>query len=377
MTTQVIEPRPPVFTHDLESPGQESLVAQGKALRRTQTQFTTAIAVIKPRDRKEVIRACEEEASIAGDEFYYSWTVKGQKGSQLVEGLSVQGALSGARNWGNCAIPVEIEDKEGSYDFTATFLDLETGFNLQRIFRQRKEQNIGMKDKARAEDIVFQIGQSKAIRNVILSALPSWLTSKMLAKAKENIMEKINNMGLAVARDKTVAFFVKYGVAQDNIEHKVGKKASAWTVEDLALLQGAMNALLAGQESAESLFPAPNEEVARKTEAKAEALTWKLQEAKAPTVKSPPAPEGLYQEPGTIESAKRDIAAGLVVQQKDEQKFYQACVYEFCRKDPSKLLGNWTVADYQQAYRLMNALSKGEIKMVIMGGQPMFVPAGA
>ena len=239
----------------VEETAGESIVRSGQALQKTQTQFTTAVAIQKPRDRKKVIAACEEEAAIAGDEFFYAWTVKGKDGNKLVEGLSIQAALAAARNWGNCAVPLEVNETEDAYIFTATFLDMETGFNLQRTFRQRKTVNIGMKDRERAEDITFQIGQSKAIRNVILNALPSWLLSKMLAKSKEDIVAKIVKMGLDTARKKCIDFFAKYSVDAQRIEKKMGKKNDRWTAEDLALLQGAMTTLLNGQESAESLFP--------------------------------------------------------------------------------------------------------------------------
>lgn len=240
------------------SPASE-LIAGGNTLRKMQTEFTTAVAVQKPRDRKLIVRACEEEAAIAGDEFYYAWTVKSKDGPKLVEGLSIQAALAAARNWGNCAIPCHYEESSNSYTFTATFLDMETGFNLQRTYKQRKSPNIGMKDVERAEDIVFQIGQSKAIRNVILNALPSWLTSKMLIKAKEEVVGKIRKMGIPVAKEKALAFFKKYSIETERIEKKLGKQLIGWNEEDLALLQGAMTAMSTGQESAASLFPAITE----------------------------------------------------------------------------------------------------------------------
>lgn len=250
--------------------GGEGVVVSGQTLQKIQTQFATAVAIQRPRRRLEVIKACEEEATIAGDEFYYSWTVKSKEGPKLVEGLSVQAALAAARNWGNCAVPCSVEENLNTYVFTATFVDLETGFNLQRAFRQKKSLNIGTKYDERAEDIVFQIGQSKAIRNVILNALPSWLTTKMLAKAKENVIEKINKMGIAVAREKTVAFFAKYDITPDRIESKLGgKKYAAWDAEDLALLQGAMQTLLTGQESADSLFPVHQETASKAKDVKA------------------------------------------------------------------------------------------------------------
>lgn len=266
------------------------LIAAGATLQKMQTQFSTAVAIQRPRRRLDVIKACEEEAAIAGDEFYYSWTVTTKEGKkELVEGLSVQAALAAARNWGNCGVPCSVEENMNTYIFTATFVDLETGFNLQRTFRQKKTLNIGKKYNERAEDIVFQIGQSKAIRNVILNALPSWLTTKMLAKAKENVIEKINKMGIAVAREKTVAFFAKYGVTADRIENKLGgKKFQAWDAKDLALLQGAMNTLLSGQESADSLFP-----VYQETESKAADVTTRFAKAEEPVGPAPAKEENM------------------------------------------------------------------------------------
>ena len=273
--------------------GSEGLIASGAALQKVQTQFSTAVAIQRPRRRLEVIKACEEEAVIAGDEFYYSWTVNARDGKKLVEGLSVQAALAAARNWGNCAVPCSVEENMNTYLFTATFVDLETGFTLQRAFRQKKSLNIGKKYNERAEDIVFQIGQSKAIRNVILNALPSWLTTKMLAKSKENVIEKINKMGIAVAREKTVAFFAKHGVTPDRIENKLGgKKATAWDVEDLALLQGAMKTLLSGQESADSLFPVHQETTSKAEDVKAR---FEGKEAPPPPVSSEPTDKGAME----------------------------------------------------------------------------------
>ncbi len=310
--------------------GSEGLVASGAALQKVQTQFSTAVAIQKPRRRLEIIRACEEEAVIAGDEFYYSWTVKAKEGPKLVEGLSVQAALAAARNWGNCVVPCTVDENINTYMFTATFVDLETGFNLQRTFRQKKTLNIGKKYDERAEDIIFQIGQSKAIRNVILNALPSWLTTKMLAKAKENVIEKINKMGIAVAREKTIAFFARYGVTVDRIEAKLeGKKAQGWTAEDLALLQGAMNTLISGQESAESLFPV-HQETASKAEDVAARFNGKAQEVPAepsPTV-------GVGQDPSDVFALERNYEHELKTAGSLQEA--ETIFEDFCKTKPTQ-----------------------------------------
>ena len=168
------------------------IIESGKTLQQARAGFVTAVTVQKPRERMKVLRACEEEAAIAGDEFFYAWTVTNKDGKKsLIEGPSVNLALTAVRNWGNSGVMVNVDETHDTYIFTATFVDLETGFNLQRTFRQRKTKKIGKYDQDRAEDIIFQIGQSKAIRNVIVNALPSWLVSSMMNKSKENIIKKI------------------------------------------------------------------------------------------------------------------------------------------------------------------------------------------
>jgi hypothetical protein len=265
------------------------VINQGGTLQKSGNEFTQAIAIQKPRQRQDVIKNCEEEAAIAGEEFYYSWTVKSKKGPVLVEGLSVGGALAAARNWGNCALPCSVEETKTHYVFTATFLDLETGFNMQRVFKQRKEQNIGMKDEARAEDITFQIGQSKALRNVALNAMPTWLTRRMLDKAKEQVIAKITKMGLPVARQKAMDFFEKHGIEIDRVEKKMAKNQTHWDAEDLAIIQGAMSSLVNGQESADSLFPEVNEQATVGTAKKTSALKEKIAAKKAAKEKPEPA----------------------------------------------------------------------------------------
>lgn len=278
----------------LETPTE--IISSGNALQKTASEFTQAITIQKPRQRLEIIKACEEEAAIAGEEFYYSWTVKSKNGrSTLVEGLSIGGAIAAARNWGNCALPCHVEETPEHYLFTAAFVDFETGFNMQRVFKQRKEQNIGMKDTARAEDITFQIGQSKALRNVALNAMPSWLTKKMLDKAKQQVVAAITKMGLPVARQKALDFFEQHGVDIDRVEKKMAKKHSHWNAEDLAIIKGAMSSLINGQESADSLFPAVNEEAAVKTNKNTsdlkEKIAAKTKAKKAKPVKATTKPE--------------------------------------------------------------------------------------
>lgn len=256
------------------------IVKGGDTLQRVKTAFTTAVAIQRPRDRKKALEACLEEASIAGDEFFYSWTVKTKKGKTvLVEGLSYQAAVCEARNWGNNALSMDVEVHENYYLFKPTYIDLETGFNFQRTFMQRRNMYMGggmEKDQDRKEDITFQIGQSKAIRNVILGAMSSWLSSKVLKQAKTMIIDKIEKEGKESAIEKLLKFFSGRGISKERIEDRLGKKRTDWSKDDVAMIYGAMNSVVQGYESAESLFPPVGQDTVDATDVRKEDLKERI-----------------------------------------------------------------------------------------------------
>ena len=226
------------------------------------TAYTTAMQVIKPRNLAVVERRCLEEAAIAGDEFYYSW----KQGSSIIEGLTVGASMSIARNMGNCAVPVTVEETKDTYIFTATFVDLETGFNLSRMYRQRKGQNLGekMKKDGRAEDVVFQVGQSKAIRNSVLGAIPKWLQNKVMAKAKENVVGKIEQMGKEKAREMLLKKADALKISGDILEAEFGK-STGWDVEKLVQISGALRGIEDGILSMSEAFPTSKEQAKEDT----------------------------------------------------------------------------------------------------------------
>ncbi len=219
----------------------------------TKTGYVTAVQVIRPRVLPEVERRVLEEASIAGDDFYYSW----QQGGETIEGLSVGAALAMVRNFGNCAVDVKVEEQPFSYIFSATFIDLETGFNLTRTFRQNKQSPKSKSGKdiykgERGIDIVFQIGQSKAIRNVVLNAVPNWLSKKVIMKSKDKIINQIKEMGIPKASQKIIDKAKKLGIPIENIQAIFGK---TWDVEHIVQISSALRAIEDGVENASDRFP--------------------------------------------------------------------------------------------------------------------------
>jgi hypothetical protein len=243
------------------------IIGQGGTLQQVQTNFQTAISVQKPRNLNRVMEACVQEAELSGEAFYYHWETtttdkNGKKKISIVEGPSIQCSLAAARHFGNCAIQQKpVIETKSSYIFTACFVDLETGFTIERQFRIDKNYKVyGDMDQFRKDDIRFQIGQSKAIRNAILNAVPMALTNRMVQAAIDStrllIEQRIKKYGgkIKLVIDDMLKSFAKFDVTQAMIETKLDQKIKTWTIETLVLLSGDLSALTKGQATVEELF---------------------------------------------------------------------------------------------------------------------------
>lgn len=239
-------------------PGHD-IIASGGAVQQVRSAFCTAVAVQRPRILKDVARRVQEEAALAGEDFYYGW----RAGADAIEGPSVKMAMCIARNWGNCAVDtLPVQDLPDCWIFTAAFVDLETGFTLTRQFRQSKDWKVhGKLDEERKADVRFQIGQSKAVRNVILNAIPSSLVSRALEAAKQGVRDELDKLikehGFAKVADRLISALSKAGVKEYAVLAKCGvADRKGLGVDHLVVLRGDLNALQNGQERAEVLFPA-------------------------------------------------------------------------------------------------------------------------
>ena len=223
---------------------------------RTQTQYTTAVAVQKPRKLADVVSAVLAEAVHAKEAFYYSFPMGGKK----VEGPSIGLAMSVARAWGNCAVPTEYYEQGGEWIFNAHFIDLETGFTVSRVFKKKVGKGLFKKlDDERAEDMTFQAAQSRAIRNVVTAGVPRWLLQQAIDKAKEAVLSGITKEGVAHATEGALKFLAGYGIQPEQVEQVLDKKVEKWDAEDLATLRGIASQLKDGQATAAQLFPPVNQ----------------------------------------------------------------------------------------------------------------------
>lgn len=222
-------------------------VAKGGSVKQGEYVARMAMSQAQRRDLEAVKAAVEMEAALTADDFFYSWTVKSKDGPKLVEGISIDGALILLSNWGNCICKPELlEDEQPTHWlFSVTFIDLERGFQMERLFRQRKSESHQRSDGERLQDIAFQIGQSKAIRNLVLNSLPAWLQDAALAAAKKAAEKSFDDVPAEFA--KFVVALAKHGVTKEMILAKLGKAESDVVASDLVNLRGIGRAVRDGQ----------------------------------------------------------------------------------------------------------------------------------
>ena len=243
-------------------------IQQGHTIQQIQTQYATAVSVQRPRNLIEVQNRCLQEAELSGDTFYYRWeqNIKDKKTGQTTKkwltGGSIDCALTLVRNFGNAVVQQRpVQETRTAWVFTAAFIDLETGFTLERQFRMDKNFPVyGKHDEYRKADIRFQIGQSKAIRNVVFNSTPSAIKNRMV-DAAFNSVRKVIIKKMEAAKGDIMAVinplleaFKSFGVTSEMIENKIGVKVGHWDIEILTLLTGDFKAIKSGNETVDSLF---------------------------------------------------------------------------------------------------------------------------
>lgn len=273
---------------------------KGGSVQKIQTRYQTAMRVDLPRDMDRVMTAVKREASLAGEDFMYSWTQgKGQDRS-IIEGVSIDGAMILARNFGNCVPEIEVtEDAPTHWYLLATFIDFETGFTLPRLYRKSKTGVHGKHDAERKLDIALQIGQSKAQRNVIVKAMPTYLVKAAIEDSKRAAAAAIKDLPEAIT--KSVAAYAKLGVTLEDLEGYLGVRKDQWNKTDIVRLRATWRAIDERQTSVEQEFRQKDDEAPAVKTPDAPAATKTVEESEnlfpstaaataAPAAESAPAP---------------------------------------------------------------------------------------
>lgn len=212
-----------------------------------------AQAVAVYRDDARVLQKIKALAAAAGSDWYYRFPVNSKGGKQWVEGPSIKLANDVARIYGNCDVDVRAIDKGDSWEFYARFTDFESGYSLTRPFQQRKSQSAMKGDADRALDIAYQIGVSKAIRNVVVNALQTY-ADYAFEEAYNSLVTKIGS-DIDAWRNRTVEGIAKIPVDLVRVEAVVGRAAKDWLAPDVARVIAMMKSIADGMATVDETFP--------------------------------------------------------------------------------------------------------------------------
>lgn len=207
------------------------------------------------RSASRVLQTIKELAAAAGQDWYYRYPVKNRKTGRTdwIEGPSIKMANDLSRIYGNCEVDCRAEDMGNAIMFHARFLDLETGYALTRPFQQRKGvAKIGGDDDGRRDDMTFQIGASKAIRNVVVNALQTY-ADFALEEARNALVDKIGR-DVQGWRDR-VATRLGARIDIKRAEAVVGRPVQDWLAPDIARLVAMGKAVEEGMATWDETFP--------------------------------------------------------------------------------------------------------------------------
>lgn len=207
------------------------------------------------RDEQKVLQQLANLAAAAGSDFFYRFPVKKKDGGQdWIEGPSIKLANNVARIFGNNTTEIREVDVGDAWVFYARFTDIETGFSMERAYRQRKSQtSMRTRDADRQLDIAYQIGQSKAIRNVICNGLAVYC-DYAFEEAQNSLVDKIGK-DLQGWRTKTVDRLKQHGVEIARVERVIGRAAKDWLAPNIAQIIAMMKAVADGMASLDDTFP--------------------------------------------------------------------------------------------------------------------------
>lgn len=217
-------------------------------------QVHGAQAVAVRRDEGDVLKRLKVLAAAAGENWYYRFPVQNrQKGTtDWIEGPSIKLANDLARIYGNCEVDCRAQDLGDNWLFHARFVDIESGYSLVRPFQQRKGASKMGGDADRRLDIAFQIGASKAIRNVVVNALQTF-ADFAFEEAKGALVEKIGK-NLNGWRERVISR-INERMDIKRVEVVMGRASAEWLATDIARIVATFKAVDDGMATLDESFP--------------------------------------------------------------------------------------------------------------------------
>jgi hypothetical protein len=245
-----------------------SMVAQGMTIVKAENETMAAIGRLHPRNEVKILEGAMAELELVPEqakEAFYSipYKQKQQNGppkTVFVQGLSIDGAASLARRWGNCAVGGRIvnEDETG-IDVEGVFYDYQTNFRMAKPHRASKFAKVGgtwIKQDEQRLLMAVQASVSKAQRNAIEAGLPPYLTKGYFEKARLLVSGDPEKKAEPKRIEALLRAFDRFKVTKEMLERAIGRKVEEWYGEDVANFRGLFKALQDGGTTVAEQWPA-------------------------------------------------------------------------------------------------------------------------
>lgn len=259
MTTDVDLPSDKAALARADFVSQTTAIEQARAV--AEVQAAIIVAQQCPRDTAravaQMVESCSQTA--LAERAFYSYN----RGGSTVAGASVQLARELARVWGNVQYGINElrRDDEAHYsEMQAWAWDVETNTRSSQTFVVPHRRDTRDRKGTLLVDLrdVYENNANmgaRRLREAVFSILPAWFTARAEQQCTKTLAEGGGKpMAERIATTLTV-FAEQHGVAQADLEGKIGRKASAWTPIDLAQLHVLHTSLNAGTVTIEEAFP--------------------------------------------------------------------------------------------------------------------------
>ncbi len=185
------------------------------------------------------------------------------RGGQTVKGPTIRFAEELARCWGNIDYGIkELSQDDGKSEMQAYAWDLETNAQSVQNFTNphQREQGKKMVTLTSQRDI-YENNANMATRRLrarILAILPSWFVEDCIAECEKTLAGQ-NDTPLVDRVKKMVVQFARFGVTQEQIEHRLKRKIDTMNADDFTEYIGIYNAIKQNESKVSDWFQAEKE----------------------------------------------------------------------------------------------------------------------
>lgn len=226
-----------------------------------EAQGKLVIAKRFPRDEvaayAKAMEACQRPKM--AEKAFYSFP----RGGQTVKGPTIRFAEELARCWGNIDYGIkELSQDDGKSEMQAYAWDLETNAQSVQNFTNPHQREQGKKMVAlTSQRDIYENNANMATRRLrarILAILPSWFVEDCIAECEKTLAGQ-NDTPLVDRVKKMVVQFARFGVTQEQIEHRLKRKIDTMNADDFTEYIGIYNAIKQNESKVSDWFEAEKE----------------------------------------------------------------------------------------------------------------------